>query len=220
MGMFDKLGSAVNNKFDDMKRVKEEKEAYFLKNDEIVKSLVKTGSAGGSDYSDSDKIILLKPSLFSKTYAVNYDTIKAVRVDEQIKEVAQSQTKSKGKEKRKNVLGRAIVGTVLMPGVGTVLGAATAKKDSKGNSNTISTTSQEINRKIIITREAPFVDTIEMPFNDGLLYKIQSILDTPSQSEPSLNGDTLDNLLKLKSLLDSGVLTQEEFDSKKEEFMK
>ena len=48
----------------------------------------------------------------------------------QLKEI--TSTKSKGKEKRKGVVTRAAVGTVLMPGVGTLAGALTAKKQSTG----------------------------------------------------------------------------------------
>lgn len=219
MGFLDKLGDGINNKIDDMKQAQAEKNAYFAENDMLVKSLSKTGTAGGSDYSDEQQIIVLKPSAIGKSYAVKYDTLKSIRMDEQIQDITKTQTKSKGKEKRKGVLGRAVVGTVLLPGVGTVIGAATAKKKKTGKENTTSISSQEVTRTLIITRDAPFVDTIVMPFSDSLFHKIQSIIDGNNKPVDGLTGDKLDNLIKLKSLLDAGVLTQEEFDKKKEQFM-
>ncbi|KZK38782.1 hypothetical protein P7266_0369 [Lactococcus cremoris] len=219
MGFLDKLGNGINNKIDDRKQAKTEKAAYFAENDMLIKSLSKTGKAGSSDYSDEQQIIVLKPSGFGKAHAVKYHTLQSVRINEQILDITKTETKSKGKEKRKGVLGRAVVGTVIMPGVGTVVGAATAKKKKTGKENTTSTTTQEVLRTLIITRDAPFANTIVMPFSDSLLNKINSIIDANKEPVADSTGNELDNLIKLKSLLDAGVLTQEEFDKKKEQFL-
>ncbi|WP_141921144.1 SHOCT domain-containing protein [Lactococcus garvieae] len=220
MGLFTKIGDNINNKVDEMKQEREEKAAYFAQNDELVKSFTKQGTAGGSHYNDSEQIILLKPVPFGKTYAVRYETIKSVRVEEKIEDVTVSKNKSKGEEKRKGVLTRAAVGTVLMPGIGTVIGAATAKKKKTGKNDTTTTTRQKVERTIIITRDDKFVDTITMPFSDSLLNKVQSILQNTEKNNGELTESDMNHLLKLKSLLDAGILTQEEFDIKKEQFMK
>jgi hypothetical protein len=220
MGFLDKLGNGINNKIDDRKQAKAEKAAFFAENDELVKSLSKTGTVDGSDYSDVQQIIILKPSMFGKAHAVKYHTLQTLRINEQIIDTTKTETKSKGKEKRKGVLGRAVVGTVIMPGVGTVIGAATAKKKKTGKENTTSTTTQEIVRTLIITRDSPFVDTITMPFSDSLFHKLQSIIDANNKPADELTRDNLDKLIKLKSLLDDGVLTLEEFEIQKSKLLK
>lgn len=108
-----------------------------------------------------------------------------------------------------------------MPGVGTVIGAATAKKVKSGNEDSTSTTSQNIIRKIIITREDPFMNTFDLPFSDSLFNKIQSILNNKIQDSKSdiFDSETMDKLLKLKTLLDEGILTKEEYESKKKLFL-
>jgi hypothetical protein len=206
--------------FDKIAEKRALKAEFFARNNQLVKNLSKTGSAGGSNYSDTDQIIVLKPNPFSKSYAFEYDTILSVRIDEQVQDVVNTTGKTKEIQKRKGVLTRAIVGTVLMPGVGTVIGAATAKKKTTGSQNSQVTTTQNIERKIIVTRDSPFIDTITMPFSDALFNKLSTILNNRKEATRDFNDGDMDNLLKLKSLLDSGILSQEEYDQKKNQFMK
>ena len=42
---------------------------------------------------------------------------------------------------------------------------------------------------------------------------------TPAQSAPAPQSNSMDDLVKLKSLLDSGIITQEEFDAKKKQLL-
>lgn len=42
---------------------------------------------------------------------------------------------------------------------------------------------------------------------------------TPAQSAPAPQSNSMDDLVKLKSLLDSGIITQEEFDAKKKQIL-
>ena len=42
---------------------------------------------------------------------------------------------------------------------------------------------------------------------------------TPEQSAPAPQSNSMDDLVKLKSLLDSGIITQEEFDAKKKQLL-
>ncbi|MCJ1970024.1 SHOCT domain-containing protein [Lactococcus carnosus] len=221
MGFLDKVNSSFNDGIERRKQAKSDKRDYLAKNDILLKDFSKTGKAGAFGFNDAQQIIVLKQTPLSRAYAVRYASILSVRIDEQVQEVTTSNKKSKEKEKRKNVLGRSIVGTILMPGVGTVIGAATAKKVKSGNEDSTSTTSQNIIRKIIITREDPFMNTFDLPFSDSLFNKIQSILNNKIQDSKSdiFDSETMDKLLKLKTLLDEGILTKEEYESKKKLFL-
>ena len=221
MGFLDKVNSSFNDGIERRKQAKSDKSDYLAKNDILLKDFSKTGKAGAFGFNDTQQIIVLKQNPLSRAYAVRYTSILSVRIDEQVQEVTTSNKKSKEKEKRKNVLGRSIVGTILMPGVGTVIGAATAKKVKSGNENSTSTNSQNIIRKIIITREDPFMNTFDLPFSDSLFNKIQSILNNKIQESKSdtFDSETMDKLLKLKTLLDEGILTKEEYESKKKLFL-
>lgn len=160
---------------------------------------------------------------------VKYDTIKDIQVFETVKEV--TSTKSKGKEKRKGVMTRAAVGTILMPGVGTLAGALTAKKQSTGESEAV--TSQQVTRTIVLTRDDPFKTVLNVPYNAELEVKLRSILaenlsqvapveqiaETPQVEQPVSSVSVADELMKLKELLDAGVLTQEEFTAQKQRLL-
>lgn len=51
--------------------------------------------------------------------------------------------------------------------------------------------------------------------------RINSICTAPARATSTKNTDSvvLENIQKLKDLLDSGAITQEEFDAKKKEFL-
>ena len=168
---------------------------------------------------------------------VKYDTIKDIQVYESVQEV--TSTKSTGREKRKGVVTRAAVGTILAPGVGTLAGALTAKKHSTGESQSV--TSQEVTRTIVLTRDDPFKTVLTIPYHPELEAKLRSILaenlaqtataeqitetspieqpqiveQTPQVEQIASNISVADELIKLKSLVDNGVLTEEEFQAQK-----
>lgn len=173
---------------------------------------------------------------------VKYDTIKDIQVFETVKEV--TSTKSKGKEKRKGVMTRAAVGTILMPGVGTLAGALTAKKQSTGESEAV--TSQQVTRTIVLTRDDPFKTVLNIPYHPELEVKLRSILaenlaqtaaveqiaetspieqpqtveQPPQVEQVNSNISVADELIKLKELLDAGVLTEEEFATQKQRLLR
>lgn len=162
---------------------------------------------------------------------VKYDTIKDIQIHESVQEV--TSTKSSGREKRKGVMTRAAVGTLLMPGVGTLAGALTAKKQSAVESEAV--TSQQVTRTIVLTRDDPFKTVLTIPYHPELEAKLRSILAenlaqtaiaeqieeaSPVEQSPQVehiasNISVADELIKLKSLVDNGVLTEEEFQAQK-----
>ena len=173
---------------------------------------------------------------------VKYDTIKDIQVYESVQEV--TTTKSSGREKRKGVITRAAVGTILMPGVGTLAGALTAKKQSAGESEAV--TSQQVTRTIMLTRDDPFKTVLNIPYHPELEVKLRSILaenlaqtetveqiaetslieQSPQVEQPpqveqvNSNISVADELIKLKELLDVGVLTEEEFAIQKQRLLR
>ena len=173
---------------------------------------------------------------------VKYDTIKDIQVYESVQEV--TTTKSSGREKRKGVMTRAAVGTILMPGVGTLAGALTAKKQSAVESEAV--TSQQVTRTIVLTRDDPFKTVLTFPYHPELEIKLRSILaenlaqtavveqiaeashieqpqtveHTPQVEQITSNISVADELIKLKELLDAGVLTEEEFAIQKQRLLR
>ena len=173
---------------------------------------------------------------------VKYDTIKDIQVFESVQEA--TSTKSTGREKRKGVVTRAVVGNVLAPGVGALAGALTAKKHSTVESESV--TSQEVTRTIVLTRDDPFKTVLNIPYNQELEVKLRSILaenlnqaapveqiaetplveDTPPVEQlqqieqPVSNISVADELMKLKELLDAGALTEEEFATQKQRLLR
>lgn len=173
---------------------------------------------------------------------VKYDTIKDIQVYESVQEV--TTTKSSGREKRKGVMTRAAVGTLLAPGVGTLAGALTAKKQSAVESEAV--TSQQVTRTIVLTRDDPFKTVLNIPYHPELEVKLRSILaenlaqtvaveqiaetspieqpqmveQTPQVEQIASNISVADELIKLKELLDAGVLTEEEFAAQKQRLLR
>lgn len=167
---------------------------------------------------------------------VKYDTIKDIQVYESVQEV--TTTKSSGREKRKGVMTRAAVGTILMPGVGTLAGALTAKKQSAVDSEAV--TSQQVTRTIMLTRDDPFKTVLNIPYHPELEVKLRSILaenlaqtetveqiaetslieQSPQVEQVNSNISVADELIKLKELLDVGVLTEEEFAAQKQRLLR
>ena len=173
---------------------------------------------------------------------VKYETIKDIQVYESVQEV--TSTKSSGREKRKGVMTRAAVGTILLPGAGTLAGALTAKKQSSIETEAV--TSQQVTRTIVLTRDDPFKTVLTIPYNQELEVKLRSILaenlsqaapveqiaETPlventppveqlqQIEQPVSNISVADELIKLKELLDAGVLTEEEFATQKQRLLR
>lgn len=135
-----------------------------------------------------------------------------------------------GESITKGGLGSAVVGGVLFGGVGAIVGGGLGKKQK-----------DVINRmSVVINLRNEFISHIEIPLittetkKNGFIYKtskdeaqrivalLSVIVDAQkaSQSAPATAaGSSADELLKFKQLLDSGVITQEEFDAKKKQIL-
>ena len=191
--------------------------AKALRDEEIYKSLVPTDSVGrhfvvfGNDKMWSCSVKKGEtPYLFSFDDIINYELLED------------------GTSITKGGLGTAAVGAFLFGGVGAIVGGSLGKKQS------------DIVHKIgiRISTKIPLMSHIEISVfsgetkRGGIIYrsskevalKILSLLDQITSSHaPVSNGEpTLseaDEILKFKQLLDSGIITQEEFDAKKRQLL-
>jgi hypothetical protein len=142
-----------------------------------------------------------------------------------------SETTKKGKSGKMTT--GAIIGTVLLPGVGTVVGAAIgAGGKSKANTQSLSTSStQQIHKQIEKSSNAILklqrisdksIFPITIACGSGIdsqlqCFKIEKELSISSASKEMT--DALKGIKALKELLDMGAITQEEFDSKKKQLL-
>ena len=142
-----------------------------------------------------------------------------------------SQTTKKGKAGK--MTAGAVVGTFLLPGIGTAVGAAIGA-GGKGNSATQSTMSSNSRQ---VTQQVEQAGTAVLKLrriNDGMVFPISiactteidaqircfQIIQEPSVAEVSKNtADALKGIKALKELLDMGAISEEEFEFKKKQLL-
>lgn len=141
--------------------------------------------------------------------------------------------KSKEKTKRRGHLTGAVIGTAIAPGVGTIVGAAVGTgKKTKGKNNSITTgtattTSDNIEVDSYASMKMRNIETNQIntigfycSSNIDMQLKSFNISKSSDASENVRNHKTSVELLKdYKELLDSGIITQEEFEQKKIELL-
>ena len=132
----------------------------------------------------------------------------------------------------KGGLGRAVAGGVLLGGVGAIVGGVTGKKKSKPTctslkvkitQNDITTPTEYIN---LITTETK-KSSILYQTCEKQAQEIISLFQVMCEQNKSANIATTqpqeissaDEIKKYKELLDSGIITQEEFDLKKKQLL-
>jgi hypothetical protein len=131
----------------------------------------------------------------------------------------------------KGGLGAAIAGDLLFGGIGAVVGGITGKKKSQAvcNNMQIKITVKNISKPTV------YLNFFDAPLKkDGFIYKgyykvaqeVLSLLQLMCESEqkptetnqiPQLS--EADEILKFKNLLDSGIITQDEFEAKKKQLL-
>lgn len=127
-------------------------------------------------------------------------------------------------------LGRALVGGALFGGVGAIVGGVTGKRKSKN-------VCSSLRLKVTINNmdsPAVYINFIETKTQkDGLSYKaiadqaqeclsvFQLICDKQKGTSENMNqtSSAAEEIRKFKELLDDGIITQEEFDKKKNELL-
>lgn len=153
---------------------------------------------------------------------IRYETIQSVEVEQEVKLI----TESKGETKKKGVVKRSIVGGLLFGPAGAIIGGATAKEKT----NVQAQTRQEIIRTLVVTREDPYKPVLRFSYDANLEKKLRDILaqnqakqieNTVTYIEQTETPNLIaDELIKLKGLVDQGILSQEEFEKQKEKLLK
>lgn len=153
---------------------------------------------------------------------IRYETIQSVEVEQEVKLI----TESKGEIKKKGVVKRSIVGGLLFGPAGAIIGGATAKEKT----NVQAQTRQEIIRTLVVTREDPYKPVLRFSYDANLEKKLRDILaqnqakqieNTVTYIEQTETPNLIaDELIKLKGLVDQGILSQEEFEKQKEKLLK
>lgn len=133
-------------------------------------------------------------------------------------------------------LGRAVVGGALFGGVGAIVGAVTGGKTTKKIVNSLS---------VNITLNNPYINSISIPClsagpcqTDSIVYRgdkhmAQQLINflnsmcsravapqlPPIPPTPSAAISPVDEVLRYKELLDKGIITPEQFETKKKELL-
>lgn len=175
------------------------------------------------DVNDTESFRIINYSWNGPTYEVSH--------------ISNTQSDSTSTSTKKGKSGKmaagAIIGTVLFPGVGTIVGAAIGaggkgktNTTSNGKSNTESITKNVEQDSIAILKLRKLNDdsvhAITIKCNSSLDAKLRCLkIDREMQvSELSKSAvDSLKGIKALKELLDIGAITQEEFDSKKKQLL-
>ncbi|MGB2575142.1 SHOCT domain-containing protein [Leuconostoc citreum] len=217
MGLFDGIKKEMQLSQEKAAIEKENKKKYDNYQIDLKSKFVASGRIGINKFNDELKIIKVSTESYFKDVYVEYKNITEVKIDEKINE--KTQTKNVGK--RKGVITRSVVGTILMPGVGTVVGGLTAKKENKIQS----ITTQDIKRKIVLIQNTPYQSLLKITYSEDLFSKLKSIInnnnetveETMYKEERTDNG--LSDLIALKELFDQGIITQDDFDAKKKQIL-
>lgn len=149
--------------------------------------------------------------------------------------ITDSTTNASEKEVTKGKSGKmatgAIVGTIILPGVGTAVGAAIGAGGKKKKNTTSQSNTSSIQRKTEVLTPATLkfrkIDngeliSIVIGCNTLIDSQIKGFQIQQEQSVHEISKDTTDALKgvkALKELLDMGAITQEEFEQKKQQLL-
>lgn len=125
----------------------------------------------------------------------------------------------------KGGIGRAIVGGALLGGVGAIVGGVTGKKKTKSvvNSLRVKITVNDTSKPTIYvnllnskTKTNSFIYKVSYTSAQEILSMLSVITENQNEKEDKENSTSVaDELMKLKGLLDEGILTEEEFNTQK-----
>lgn len=136
----------------------------------------------------------------------------------------------KEKTKKKGGLGGAVVGTLLMPGIGTAVGyAMTHGSQTKHSGQDKINTTQDTHEEEVKTNAKLTLRSLVTGQSFVIGFKCDTKLDADLQNfsmhlpqkeaQVSEQKDAVSLLKEYKGLLDEGIITQAEFDKKKKELL-
>lgn len=205
----------------DMPEEKKRKRQYKEEMKNLLESMEPTGKIALTAKWDDNLGVIFIGAMKLGTL-IRYETIQSVEVEQEVKLI----TESKGEIKKKGVVKRSIVGGLLFGPAGAIIGGATAKEKT----NVQAQTRQEIIRTLVVTREDPYKPVLRFSYDANLEKKLRDILaqnqakqieNTVTYIEQTETPNLIaDELIKLKGLVDQGILSQEEFGKQKEKLLK
>ncbi|WP_273751786.1 SHOCT domain-containing protein [Leuconostoc mesenteroides] len=192
----------------------DDKEAYI----ELVNSFKNKGISkiNGFYFDNQDKRILIDKTLLDRHHLYKYSDL-----------ISYNPTTLQGSIEKHHGLTRAAVGGVMFGGAGAIVGAATGHKKFSSVSKMYITVSfsDGLSKKINFisadtkTNSLTYI-TAEKSFN-AFIGILDSIIadNEKDKSVPSIGtknvSDIENELISLKKLLDAGIITKEDFESKK-----
>lgn len=236
--MFEKMSNALKSKYNNMKNQVQLKNEQKNMLKETLKSFdTKIPLANLRNiYINSNTREWYYHNKYNRI--MSFDNVIDVEIIED--ESSKTITKTKGTDKRKVGLGKGVVGGVLFGPVGAIIGGSQGK--IKKNSTSISEEKNYCNElSILITTNCPELSSIVINListktnKNSLTYrnaknqinKITSLFKSFVNNNKSNNitdeipnQDKYDQLKKLKSLLEDGTITQNEFEKEKEKLLK
>lgn len=124
-------------------------------------------------------------------------------------------------------LGRAVVGAITFGGAGAVVGALTGRKQNSVVDN--------LKIKILLNSlefPALYIELINKPIKkenpeygymvqvaDTIISSLNTVINTSESNNENPLSSNIEHIREFKKLLDEGILTQEEFDTKKKELL-
>ncbi len=175
-----------------------------------------------------------RPEIYDNCRTFGFDEIAGFELIENGEVIATTTTKTKGG------ISRAVVGGMVAGGIGAVVGASTAKKKSHTTERTvitsrsvrISLTNPDVNQididipehmeYHIITKEGRYTVSFE-EVGKEIISMLESIVAAAEKIEAAKSFEETDHAVKqireYKQLLDEGIITQEDFDTKKKQLL-
>lgn len=240
MGLFDNLSRKISDASAKRKEAKAEKKKQREQEDQEYEQLLNTFLANkATQYSNiyfdlKSNQILIGRRLLSREYRLlNFSDIETYDISQQ----DHNETETTSTTKKKHTITRAVAGGLIAGPVGAVVGGVTGK--TKGHANSVTKEYLDYLGLSIMLKDGstfaiPFLTqttksdsyTAQNAYND--LYDIIAVIKAGMNavkekneiiSHSVQNNSSLDEIKKLKELLDMNAITQEEFDAKKKELL-